>query len=288
MAVAKSYENYQIIGEPFDREGKKYVRVRGNCKRCDGSGHYSMNASGNTTCYRCGGSGHENMEVRWYTDKERAALDRAAERRAEIKAIKAEERRIKFSPKNAYGFGEEGYITLYKGKEKDIKEYFLSFTIDEQGHRAAWYNNLFRWFTPSHIVITAELPENITPVRLTWEEVMDENDPEGLQIKDDATVISYVNSLLYDPADNKSVWQGEKNEWLEHDVTITKNILLTGVYGESHLHIMEDDDGNVYTWTTASKNIAEGTKLHMRMKVKDHTEYKGVKQTVVYYCKEKK
>ena len=57
MAVAKSYENMQVVGEPFEHDGKMYVRVSGPCKRCGGSGHYSMNAQGDTTCYRCGGSG---------------------------------------------------------------------------------------------------------------------------------------------------------------------------------------------------------------------------------------
>lgn len=286
MAVAKSYENYQLIGEPYDKNGRKYVRVRGDCKRCGGSGHYSMNAMGDTTCYRCGGSGHENMEVRWYTESQRAALDRAAEKRAAAKAVKAEERRIKFSPKNAFGFGPEEYITLYKGDETVIKDFFLSFTIDEEGHRAAWYNVFFRWFTPSKITFDKELPEGIIPVKLTWDEIKDKNDPEGLQTIDNKAIADYVSTLLDEPSNSE--WQGEKGDWLELDVTIKKNIFLTSNYGDSHMHIMEDDNENVYVWNTASKNLEEGYRTHMRMKVKDHSEYKGVKQTVVYYCKEKK
>ena len=56
-------------------------------------------------------------------------------------------------------------------------------------------------------------------------------------------------------------------------------------FGISHMHIMLDADGNEYVWTTASKSLEEGSTVHMRMKVKDHKEYKGVKQTIVYYCK---
>ena len=56
-------------------------------------------------------------------------------------------------------------------------------------------------------------------------------------------------------------------------------------YGNSHMHIMEDTDENVYVWTTASKSLEVDTTVHMRMKVKDHKEYDGVKQTIVYYCK---
>ena len=285
MAVAKSYENYKFIGEPYERDGKMYVIVKGNCKRCDGSGHYSMNASGDTTCYRCGGSGIEKMEVRWYTDKQRAQLDRAAEHRAAAKAVKVEERRIRFSPKNAFGFGTDEYITLYKGDENKIKDFFLSFTIDEEGHRAAWYNNIFHWFTPSKITFDKELPEGITPIKLTWDEVKDKDDPEGLQAKCNEFIAKYVGGLLFDQS--KSEYQGEKNEWLEKVVTIKKNITLDGRYGLSHMHIMEDEEGNEYVWTTASKDIEERTVLNMRMKVKDHQEYRNIKQTVVYYCKVK-
>ena len=92
MAVAKSYENMEIISEPFLKEGRKYVRVKGACSRCGGSGHYAYNPMDGTRCFRCLGSGKEVHEVRWYTDKERAMLDKAAERRAEAKAKKVQER----------------------------------------------------------------------------------------------------------------------------------------------------------------------------------------------------
>ncbi len=53
------------------------------------------------------------------------------------------------------------------------------------------------------------------------------------------------------------------------------------------MHIMQDDEGNEYVWNTASKNIEVDSKILLRMKVKEHKEYNGVKQTIVYYCKMK-
>ena len=87
MAVAKSYEEMQQIGEPFEAEGKMYIKVRGKCPRCGGSGHYSYNQMDGTRCYGCNGTGVKIMNVRWYTDAQRAAMDRAAEKRAEKSAI---------------------------------------------------------------------------------------------------------------------------------------------------------------------------------------------------------
>ena len=282
MAVAKSYENMEILSQPFEDEGKMYVKVKGKCPRCGGSGHYSYNQIDGTRCYGCGGSGIKTMTVRWYTDAERARQDRAAEKRAEKRAVAQEARRVKFAARNAFGFGEAGFITLYKGDATRISEFFKSFTIDEDGHRAAWYNTIFHWYTPSKMDVP-ELPEDIEAVTLDWDEVRDESDPEGLTMKDNDFVTTYVNSLISIPS--KSEYQGTVGEWIVRKVVVTKNIALSSRYGESHMHILEDEDGNVYVWTTGSKNYEVDKVLDLKMKVKEHKDYNGTKQTVVWYCK---
>lgn len=274
MAVAKSYENMQVVGEPFEHDGKMYVRVSGPCKRCGGSGHYSMNAQGDTTCYRCGGSGKENMEVRWYTDKERAAQDRAAEKRAEKKKIETEKRAVRFKARNAFGFGEAGYITLVIGEHDVIQSW-----RDKLPEHTVWYNEIFHWFIPSDRT-PAEIPSNLKTIKLDWDSIK----INDLEMRPRKEVEEYVSSLVYEPS--KSTYQGEVGTWLIKDVVIKSNIELDSHFGLSHMHVMEDEDGNVYVWTTASKNIAAGTALHMKMKVKEHKEYKGTQQTIVFYCKE--
>lgn len=279
MAVAKSYENMEIIGEPFEANGRMYVRVRGNCKRCGGSGHYSMNAQGDSTCYRCHGSGKEDMEVRWYTDKQREALDRAAEKRAAAKEAKIQERHFRFAARNAFGFGEAGFITLFKGDSTILNDW-----AHETNPCRARFNLLFGWFCPSKLEIV-NLPAEITPVVLKWEDIHNLDDPEDLTMRDEAEVRKIVHELLDDLS--KSEYQGEVGDWLEREVTIKKNVPVDGRFGESRVHIMEDSDGNEYVWITASKNLEVGFKCVMRMKVKEHKEYNDVKQTVVYYCKMK-
>lgn len=274
MAVAKSYEKMEIVGEPFEHDGKMYVRVSGPCKRCGGSGHYSMNAQGDTTCYRCNGSGKESMEVRWYTDKERAAQDRAAEKRAEKKKIEAEKRAVRFKARNAFGFGEAGYITLVIGEHDAIQSW-----REGLPEHTVWYNEIFHWFIPSDRT-PAEIPSNIKTIKLDWDSIK----INDLEMRPRKEVEEYVSSLVYEPS--KSTYQGEVGTWLIKDVVIKSNIELDSRFGLSHMHVMEDEDGNVYVWTTASKNIAAGTPLHMKMKVKEHKEYKGTQQTIVFYCKE--
>jgi len=279
MAVAKSYENMEQVGEPFESEGKMYVRVKGKCPRCGGSGHYSYNPMDGTICFQCRGSGAQVMDVRWYTDAQRASMDRAAEKRAAAKAEKDEERHIKFAARNSFGFGELGYITLVQGDNDKIQDWRT-----ELPEHTVWYNELFGWFIPAGRE-PADIPDEIYLHVLKWEQVRDEEDKEDLQIRDKEEVRKIVHTILY--GESKSQYQGEKDSWLEHDVTIKRNIAVSSSYGDSHMHIMEDADGNVYVWTTASKNLEEGKTFHLRMKVKDHKEYQGVKQTIVYYCKVK-
>lgn len=279
MPTAKSYENMEIICNPFEENGKMFVKVKAPCSRCGGSGHYSMNAMGDSTCYRCRGIGHEIQTVRWYTDKERAAMDRAAEKRAAAKAQKVEERRIKFAAKNAFGFGDEEYIWLVAGDNTRIKEWRETLPT-----LTLWYNEIFGWYLPS----TREFdnlifPSDIKFIKLTWAQVRNENDPEDLTMIDNDKVRALVEQLIYEPS--KSQFQGNVNDWLEEDVVVEKNIELDSQYGVGHMHILKDAAENVYVWTTSSKNLEENSHIRLRMKVKDHKEYKGVKQTIVYYCK---
>lgn len=276
MAVAKTYESMTVIGEPYMRDKKMYVIVSGPCSRCGGSGHYSMNGWGDTTCYRCHGAKVEKKEVRWYTDSQRASMDKAAEKRAADRVIKNEERRIKFAAHNAFGFGDENYITLIYGKNNEIKEW-----RDTLPSHTIWYSEIFGWYMPS--ANHCDFPENINHLRLEWDAVRNPDDAENLTMKDNSEVRELVYKMIH--GESKSEYQGSINEWLEKDVIVKKNISLTNNFGDSHMHIMEDEDENVYVWTTASKSIEEDTQLHLRMKVKDHKEYKGVKQTIVYYCK---
>lgn len=283
MPTAKSYQDMEHVGQPFEDNGRMYIKVKGKCSRCGGSGHCSYNQMDGTMCYGCRGTGKQVMTVRWYTEREYEAQQRAAERRAEQKAIKQEARRIKFAARNAFGFGEAGYITLYKGDMEVLSEYFKSFTIDEEGHRAAWYNLIFGWYTPSKLSVPTNLPKGIEAVQLDWDVVRDPEDEENLQMRDNEWVIDYVQKLLAVPS--KSEYQGEVGSWIECNVTVVKKVTLNGRYGDSYMHIMQDANENVYVWTTSSKSLDIDAQYNIKMKVKEHKEYKGTKQTIVWYCK---
>lgn len=281
MPVAKSYEGMTIVGEPYGVDKKMYVKVIGPCKRCGGSGHYSMNASGDTTCYRCGGSGKETMEVRWYTESQRASMDKAAEKR-KIKQDEArEERRIKWAAHNAFGFGETNKIMVLYGDYETISDW----RDEELPDYTVMYNTIFGWYSPAekYPSIEGKLPKGIGSVIVDWDLVRDETDPENITMKSNEEVKKIVHTLIH--GENKSEYQGNVGDWINTNVKIVKNITFDSHYGTTHLHVMEDKDGNVYVWSTASQSLDVDSYYHLKMKVKEHKEYEGVKQTVVFYCK---
>ena len=281
MAVAKSYENMELMGQPFERNSKMYVKVKSKCPRCGGSGHYSYNQMDGTRCYGCGGSGIKVMEVRWYTDAQRASMDKAAEKRAAERVAKQEARRVKFAARNAFGFGEKGYITLVWGDNEEIKKW-----REDLPEHTVWYNNFFGWFIPSNREYEGlEIPENIKHEKFDWEKISNKEDPENLEMIDNEEVKKIVQEIIYEPS--KSEYQGEVGQWLEKDVKITKRLAFESNYGVTNMHIMEDADENVYIWNTGSKSLNENQTYHLKMKVKEHKDYQGTKQTVVWYCKVK-
>ena len=80
--VAKTYQNYEKIGEPFQKSNKMYIKVRLK-------------------------NGNEK-DVRWYTPREYEKLYPGD------KSAAAKERKPQ---KDILGFGEKGYIYLYEGNE---------------------------------------------------------------------------------------------------------------------------------------------------------------------------
>lgn len=260
--VAKTYENWEIIGEVFkDEAGKEWVRVRHTCPRCGGTGNYSFNAIYGSTCFCCQGSGKESKNVRWYTDKERARMDAQATKRQADHITEAEYKR---GPEYNHFGNENGYIDIVLGNTYPIKDILKA--------NGCKYTAALGWYIPYGIDFK---PEGHALLHLTWAEASDEN---GF-IKSENELRKIIEKATFVPS--PSEYQGQPEDKLTRTVTVVRNIPLTGYYGDSNCHIMEDVVGNIYVWTTASKNIPEGSKIQFTGKVKAHQERKGVKQTIM-------
>ena len=238
--VAKTYQSLEIRGEPFEENKRLYVNV------------VTKNGL---------------KKVRWYTDAEY--------RRMYPNESVVENDLMDFNARHAFGFGEKGYITIYKGDKALVERWA------ENDRTNIWYNLTFGYYTPSKFP-TPEVLNGIEPIQLKWEQVKDHDD----RMKPHEEVAKLVNSLIgVRPLANNSTYQGKENDWIEEEVTIKENIAREDHFGEKHTHFMRDAEGNTYVWETGTKNFETGMAIKLRMKVKAHKEINGEKCTVVWYCK---
>ena len=258
MAVAKSYEHMEIITEPFLKNGRKYVRVKGKCDRCGGSGIWSWGPYGGT-CFKCNGSGNDIQEVRWYTDKERAAQDKAAEKRAEARVQRQLERDAYEQGAEYNGF-TDGFVIAILGNTYEIK--------DELKEAGAKYTRGLGWHFDSKEKVPAKYADRTRMIM--WE---------------DASVDGKIKSV---EELEKLVAVAAPTDCSIHMFTVGERVrgltlkVIKVWEGPGYtMHTMVDEENNVFMWTTSSRTIAVDSQVTMDVTIKEHTEYKGVKQTVL-------
>ena len=202
-------------------------------------------------------------QVRWYTDHEYARMYPNEE--PAMTSTKTQ--------KDILGF-DKGYITIFKGNTYEDKDYFKE--------NSARYTRLWGWYFVSTEELPDDIPEDVEPVQLPWELVGKEDG----KLKSDAEIAAAVESLIYDP--DESEYQGEVGDKVNVFVTVESAISLDGYYGPSTMHIMRDDDGNCYVWTTAAKSWEVGSEHNISGTITALKQYKGTKQTVLTRCRETK
>ena len=236
MPTAKSFLNFEKLCEPFESSGRMYIKVR-NPK-----------------------TGTERT-VRWYTDIEYAKM--YPEEKIDLSKTKTNQRKC-------LGFGDKGYITIFKGVTDANEEWFRM--------SIARFATCWGWYIISDDEIPEDLPKNVTPVTLKWEAV-------GLDqvLKPDAEVRRVIQNLLLPPSNSKFIGNiGERNDYV---LTVKHAIPLETSYGSSTLHIFEDMEENVFTWLTAARTLEVGHTYKVRGTIKKHEAVKNECRTVLTRCK---
>ena len=201
--------------------------------------------------------------VRWYSDAEYRKMY------PEAVAVDRSTDPYYKSQKEVLGF-TKGYITIFKGDTYAEIDWFRA--------SIARYARWWGWYIISTEEVPADLPAGIEAIRLPWESVGQDSG----ELKPESLIKEAVEALIYDSSDSE--YQGALGERLDLYLTVERTIELDGNYGRSTMHLMRDDCGNLYVWTTASKSWAAGSEHHVRGTVKDHRTYKGEKQTVLTRC----
>ncbi len=80
-----------------------------------------------------------------------------------------------------------------------------------------------------------------------------------------------------------SEWQGEIGKRREFTLTCLNIFNSEGSYGTTGIHKLTDENGNQFTWfaSESAKWFEVGQTATVKATVKDHGEYRGIKQTVL-------
>lgn len=131
MPVAKSYQKYSTIGEPYSDKNRMYIKI-------DYKG--------------------EEKVVRWYSDKEYLKMYPK-----ETVSVAVPANSEYYRPqKDVLGF-EKGYITIFTGINENNENWFRE--------SPARYTRMWGWFFPSSKEVPEILPVGVTPIELRWEDI---------------------------------------------------------------------------------------------------------------------
>lgn len=285
--IADSYAGMEIISEPYlNEKGRLYVKIKGKCPRCGGSGNFSYNPLDGTRCYRCLGSGIDIQEVRAYSEKEynqmQAAKERVKQRKEEAKQTK-----IKDRIENANKYKHE--IALKLGFNEEEKVYMVcggdTYSVkDELKAAGAKFNPVLKWYFTNPI----ELPKPYFIVTFTFDEIYDysiknrnaifKNDVEKV-ISDKIEKVIFENNF-------SEYYPGEEKERIRNiKVKVSSIRGFQGIYGYNFIYTFTLDK-YVFVWFT-TKNIEDisiDDEIILTGTIKKFEQYMGICNTYLTRC----
>ena len=285
--VAESFTGYELVGVPFEKSGKMYSKARRDCDRCvkgvyvcrieNGQPVPHPNAGG--VCFACGGTGYLTKEIRLYTEKEKAATERAkqraAERRVEKRLQEAAKKKAQWLERNQ--FNAEGLTAVYVGSN--------SFDVKTELKEAGWkYSPIFGWRSADISAIDTYGEDNVA--------ILSVDQVASFNIYGEGCFLSTCGNLIQQLKDARkpqslSNWVGtEKEKLVDLPVVIQRISGFGSRFGWTNV-ITFISGNDILTWFTSSNvsNYEEGEKYLLSATVKEHSIFKDEKQTLLLRVK---
>ena len=240
------------------------------CRRCGGAGYSDKWYYTGRICYECGGKGvspaHPQI-VRKYTPEYEAKLEAKRKARREKQE---QELRAKADQLNAEFLAE--YFP--NGKMYIVAN---SYDCNIEELKAAGAKFVFDWYftEPQDGFQTVEA----TPAEITFVT------HQGIRMFiDDTWNVIRAKVKALKPV---SQWVGDVGEKITVKATYDHRAWYDSKFGTTYIHNFVTDDGSILVWKTSIGNIGfeDGERVEITATVKEHSEYKGDKQTVLTRCK---
>lgn len=234
--VAKSFATLPIVSNVFKEQGRNYVKV--------------MLTNGTI------------KKVRWYTKEDKSVPTIEKVSAFDLEPI------VNQITKDQLGFGEKGYITIFKGDTEATHDWF-----SYNGR----YLKTLGWYFPENKEYTT-LPINIEPIKLYWNEISENNIAFS-----EAKIKEIVDEKLYGKSDSNYI--GKIGDRINTILTVCYVKNITTDYGMSYFHVLKDKNGNVCTWTTNVRKLNIGETYNITGTIKELKKFKNERQTVLTRCK---
>ena len=270
-----------------DKNGTKYWGCVDTCFKCGGTGYieqYDFYAGG--VCFECNGRGLVQWEEKEYTPEYEAKLEarRAKREAAKLEQAKAEAEKVNLEFFESNGFNAEGKTFFVLGNTYSIKD-----ELKAQGAR--WDNFSRHW----HM---ATKPEGREVIEISVEEMYDADYAGRYCWKNQRFVEGgYTDKITaaeknMTAAESTSQHVGNIGDKVELRLTYVHTASWENDFGGywscnmTYIHTLKDEQGNVFTWKTGNIIDADlGSVITLKGTIKEHSEYKGTKQTVLTRCK---
>lgn len=267
----------------IDRNGTKYWGDD-TCDHCGGAGGADAWKFTGWTCWKCGGTGKLTNPNIWkeYTPEHRAKLDAQRAKRAEKKLAEerahADELNADFYKRN--GFDADGNMWIVLGNSYDIKD-----SLKELGCK--FIKALSCWSSDHEL-------ESIKTIKVNASDLY-EIDMAGvylwqwMKVSEGLAIIQQANDDLR-ASESSSSYVGNIGDKIEVKAKLTKCHSYDSTFNHhtvtTFINIFTDEAGNVYVWkSTAYFDAGLDDQVILKGTVKDHSEYNGIKQTILTRCK---
>jgi len=118
-------------------------------------------------------------------------------------------------------------------------------------------------------VMSVEVPHQLMSILIAW-----------------AATYNYRQAKKPVPTVKNYTYFGEEGQKYTVEMELTSVIPLNTDYGQLYIHLFETDS-HKFVWMSSGQNWKDlaGTKVKVSFKVKEHSEYRGEKQTKIFYCR---
>lgn len=249
-----------------DKNGTQYWEDH-TCQKCNGKGYiqYYMYVDGGI-CFDCNGTGRRRHTWKVYTEEYAAKLEerRVARLKAKAPAKNAE----KFEK---LGMAADGSIYVVLGDTFDRK--------DELKANGARYQHAYGWYF-DHAVDGTQ--------KFTIEELAIQDQYGEWHLHEEGEICTAVKDAQQVHTASKSTSEhvGVVGSRISVELTVEFMTSFENQFGVVNIICFKDADGNAFVWKTSAKAYNKGDNVRLMGTVKEHGEYRGVKQTVLTRCKE--